>query len=260
MGMTLTFPGAPLASEPPLTTNYAIDGPRHRLLLHPFPRRVRARFAGEVVLDSTRGALLHESNILPRLYVPLEDVRADLLEQTDHSTHCPFKGDASYWSVRVGDRVAENAVWTYEEPIDEASWLRGLVSVYPERMDAWLDEDEEVTGLRDPYHRVDARRSSRRIEVRFDGQVIARSERPVVVAETGLPLRFYLPREDVDAELHPSETTKACPYKGRASYWSLDGVEDVAWSYEEPLESMLAAPGHVTFDASKVEVSELALD
>jgi uncharacterized protein (DUF427 family) len=260
MSMSLTFPGAPLASEPPLTTNYAIDGPRHRLLLQPFPRRVRARFAGEVVLDSTRGALLHESNILPRLYVPLDDVRADLLERTDHSTHCPFKGDASYWSVRVGDHVAENAVWTYEEPIDEASWLRGLVSVYPERMDAWLDEDEEVTGLRDPYHRVDARRSSRRIEVRSDGQVLARSQRPVVVAETGLPLRFYVPREDVAAELRPSETTKACPYKGRASYWSLDGVEDVAWSYEEPLESMLAARGHVSFDASKVEVTELALD
>jgi uncharacterized protein (DUF427 family) len=258
--MTLTFPGAPLASEPPATTNYAIEGPRHRLLLHPFPRRVRARFAGEVVLDSTRGALLHESNILPRLYVPLEDVRADLLERTDHSTHCPFKGDASYWSVRVGDRVAENAVWTYEDPIDEASWLRGLVSVYPERMDAWLDEDEEVTGLRDPYHRVDARRSSRRIEVRSDGEVLARSERPVVVAETGLPLRFYLPREDVAAELRPSDTTKTCPYKGRAAYWSLEAIEDAAWSYEAPLESMLGARGHVCFDASKVDVSELALD
>ena len=260
MGMTLTFPGAPLASEPPITTNYAIDGPRHRLLLHPFPRRVRARFAGEVVLDSTRGALLHESNILPRLYVPLEDVRADLLERTDHTTHCPFKGDASYWSVRVGDRVAENAVWTYESPIAEASWLLGLVSVYLERMDAWLDEDEEVTGLRDPYHRVDARRSSRRIEVRAGGEVLARSERPVVVAETGLPLRFYLPREDVSAELRPSDTTATCPYKGRASYWSLDGIEDVAWSYEEPLESILAARDMVCFDASKVEVSELALD
>jgi uncharacterized protein (DUF427 family) len=257
--MTLTFPGAPLASEPPTTTNYAIDGPRHRLLLHPFPRRVRARFAGEVVLDSTRGALLHESNILPRLYVPLEDVRADLLERTEHTTHCPFKGDASYWSVRVGDRVAENAVWTYERPIAEASWLRGLVSVYPERMDAWLDEDEEVTGLRDPYHRVDARRSSRRIEVRSDGRVLARSEHPVVVAETGLPLRFYLPREDVAAELRPSTTTATCPYKGRSSYWSLDDVEDVAWSYAQPLESMLAARDMVCFDASKVEVAELPI-
>jgi uncharacterized protein (DUF427 family) len=256
--MSLTFPGAPLASEPPATTNYAIDGPRHRLLLHPFPRRVRARFAGEVVLDSTRGALLHESNILPRLYVPLEDVRADLLERTDHASHCPFKGDASYWSVRVGDRVAENAVWTYEHPIDEASWLRGLVSVYPERMDAWLDEDEEVTGLRDPYHRVDARRSSRRIEVHADGELVARSERPVVVAETGMPLRFYLPREDVLADLRPSATTAIDAYKGEASYWSLDGIEDVAWSYGDPLESMLTARGTVCFDDTKVEVRELA--
>ncbi len=258
--MTLTFPGAPLASDPPATTNYAIEGPRHRLLLHPFPRRVRALFAGEVVLDSTRGALLHESNILPRLYVPLEDVRADLLERTDHATHCPFKGDASYWSVRVGDRVAENAVWTYEEPIAEAAWLRGLVSVYPERMDTWLDEDEEVTHLRDPYHRVDARRSSRRIEVRADGAVLARSDRPVVVAETGLPLRFYLPREDVLAELRPSATTASCAYKGESSYWSLDSVEDVGWSYADPLESMLKARDHVSFDASKVEVLELAGD
>jgi uncharacterized protein (DUF427 family) len=258
--MSLTFPGAPLASEPPATTNYAIEGPRHRLLLHPFPRRVRARFAGEVVLDSTRGALLHESNILPRLYVPLEDVRADLLERTDHATHCPFKGDASYWSVRVGDRVAENAVWTYEQPIAEAEWLRGLVSVYPERMDTWLDEDEEVAGLRDPYHRVDARRSSRRIEVRAGGELVARSERPVVVAETGGALRFYLPREDVIADLQASATTAICPYKGQASYWSLDGVEDAAWSYEDPLEAMLAARGNVAFDASKVEVLELAGD
>ena len=128
--MTLTFPGAPLASEPPATTNYSIDGPRHRLLLHPFPRRVRARFAGEVVLDSTRGALLHESNILPRLYVPLEDVRADLLERTDHTTHCPFKGDASYFSLRDGP---ENAVWSYEAPYDEMTAIKERLAFYPDK-------------------------------------------------------------------------------------------------------------------------------
>jgi len=240
--MSLTFPGAPLAAEPPTTTNYDIEGPKHRLFLHPFPRRVRATFAGETVLDSTRGALLHESQILPRLYVPLEDVRADLLERTDHSTHCPFKGDASYWSVRVGDRVSENAVWTYEDPLPDAEWLRGLVSIYPERLDAWFDEDEQIDGhLRDPYHRVDARSSSRRIEVRAGGDVIAQSERPVVVFETGVQLRFYLPREDVTAPLVRTETTSVCPYKGSATYWSLDGIDDAAWSYEEPLESMLKA-------------------
>ena len=256
--MSLTFPGGPLASDSPTSTNYDIDGPKHRLFLHPFPRRVRATFAGETVLDSTRGALLHESNILPRLYIPLEDVRADLLERTDHSTHCPFKGDASYWSVRVGDRVAENAVWTYGEPIAEAAWLRGLVSVYPERMEAWFDEDEQVPRLRDPYHRVDARQSSRRIEVRLAGEVVVRSDRPVVVDETGVPLRFYIPREDVGAALVASDTTRVCPYKGTASYWSLDGIEDAAWSYEQPLESMLTARSHLCFDAEKVEVLEVA--
>jgi uncharacterized protein (DUF427 family) len=63
----------------------------------------------------------------------------------------------------------------------------------------------------------------------------------------------------VSAALRPSDTTQTCPYKGRAAYWSLDGIEDVAWSYQEPLESMLAARDNVCFDASKVEVSELAL-
>ncbi len=256
--MSLTFPGGPLAADSPTDVNFAIDGPRHRLFLHPFPRRVRARFAGETVLDSVRGALLHESSILPRLYVPLEDLRTDLLERTDHATHCPFKGDASYYSIRVGDRVAENAVWTYEEPIEGAEWLRGLASVYPERVDGWLDEDEEVVGrLRDPYHRVDARRSSRRIEVRAGGELVARSERPVVVAETGVPLRFYLPREDVLVDLRASETATTCPYKGHATFWSLDGVQDACWSYEEPLEAMLGAAGHVAFDVEKVEVREL---
>jgi uncharacterized protein (DUF427 family) len=257
--MSLTFTGAPLAAEPPATTNYDIDGPKHRLFLHPFPRRVRARLAGATILDSTRGALLHESQILPRLYIPLQDLRADLLERTEHSTHCPFKGDASYWSVRVGDRVAENAVWTYEDPLPAAEWLRGLVSVYPERMDAWFDEDEEIHGhLRDPYHRVDARRSSRRVEVRRDGDVVARSDRPVVVFETGVPLRFYIPREDIAAPLVASDTTTVCPYKGIASYWSLEHVEDAAWSYEDPLEAMTKAEGFVTFDAAKVEVVEVA--
>ena len=256
--MSLTFPGGPLAVEPPPTTNYPIGGPRHRLFLDPFPRRVRARLAGETVLDTTRGALLHESALLPRFYAPLDDVRADLLERTDHATHCPFKGDASYWSIRVGDRVAENAVWTYEDPIPEARWLKGLASIYPERVDAWLDEDEEIDGhLRDPYHRVDARRSTRRLEVRAGDELVARSERLAVVFETGLPLRFYLPREDVLADLRPSPTRAVCPYKGRASYWSLDGVEDAAWSYEEPLEAMIGARGYVAFDAEKVDVREV---
>ena len=59
---------------------------------------------------------MHESNHIPLYYFPVEDVRMDLQEKTDNSTHCPYKGDASYWSVKVGDRIAENAVWGYEKP------------------------------------------------------------------------------------------------------------------------------------------------
>ncbi|MGH2803228.1 MAG: DUF427 domain-containing protein, partial [Thermoleophilaceae bacterium] len=114
--MTLTLSNGPLSGHPPDTTNYEVRGPEHRLLLQEFPRRVRAELAGETVLDTRRGKLLHETGHLPQLYIPDEDLRDDLLEPSDHRTHCPFKGDASYWSVRAGGRLAENAVWAYPEP------------------------------------------------------------------------------------------------------------------------------------------------
>ena len=255
--MSLTFPGAPLASEPPATTNYAIDGPR-TASSSALPAPGARALAGEVVFDSTRDALLHESNMLPRLYVPLEDVRADLLERTDHATHCPFKGDATYWWVRVGDRVAENAVWTYEEPIAEAAWLHGLVGVYLERMDTWLDEDEEVTRPPRPLpprrrapqlaaHRGPRRRRGAR-----------RSERPVVVAETGLPAALLPPARGRARRAAPQRhDRRPAPTRARRRTGRSAASRTSGWSYADPLESMLKARGHVSFDASKVEVLEL---
>jgi uncharacterized protein (DUF427 family) len=251
--MTLTLDHGPLSGDPPDTTNYRLDGPRHKLLLHPFPRRIRAMLGGETVADSRRAGLLHETGILPRLYIPVEDVRMDLLERTDHTTHCPFKGDASYWTVRAGGREAENAAWGYEEPLEPAAWLRGHVSFYTERMDAWYDEDEEVHGhVRDPYHRVDVRASSRRVRVRLGETVLAETERPWVLSETGLPNRLYVPREDVREELLEASGTRThCPYKGDAAYWSIrvDGrrVDDAAWSYPEPFEDALKVRGALCF-------------
>jgi uncharacterized protein (DUF427 family) len=255
--MSLTRTPGPLAGSPPETTNYSIEGPKHRLLLHPFPRRVRARFGGATVLATTGGSLLHETALLAVLYVPLGDVDTGVLEPTGHTTHCPFKGDARYWSVRVGDRLAENAVWGYPEPLPEVPWLAGLVAFYWSRMDAWFDEDEQVFGhLRDPFHRVDARRSSRHVRVTADGTLLADSHRPVVVSETGHPNRWYLPPDDVALDLLTSSTTTSvCPYKGTASYWSLrSGPTDVAWSYPAPLESVLPAAHHLSFLGEGVTV------
>lgn len=258
--MSLTFAGAPLASRPPEDVNYRIEGPKHLLYFHEFPRRVRAVFGGAVVADTVRGRLLHESNLLPVLYFPREDVESAYLEPSEHATHCPFKGDAAYWSLRVGERVAENAAWAYPQPHEGAAWLDGYVAFYWPSLDRWLDEDEEVEGhLRDPYHRVDVRETSRPVRVLVDGEVVAETARAMLLSETGLPNRFYIPPEDVRRELlEPSDTRTVCPYKGRASYWSLrlDGrsVEDAAWSYPEPLENAVKAGGHLCFDPRKVRV------
>ncbi|WP_116050369.1 DUF427 domain-containing protein [Amycolatopsis palatopharyngis] len=253
--MSLTISDGPLSRRAPDTTNYTISGPAHNLLMHPFPRRVRAEFGGETVADSTRGMLLHETGLLPQLYFPEEDIRADLLEPTEHTTHCPFKGDASYRTARAGGRVAENAVWSYPQPTAEAPWLAGYAAFYWDSMDAWWDEDEQVHGhLRDPYHRVDARVSSRHVRVLDGDQLLADSDRPLLLSETGLPNRFYLPRADVRIELlKPTETESVCPYKGTATYVGRDG-QDLAWIYERPLEDATKIAGHVCFDPGKVRV------
>jgi uncharacterized protein (DUF427 family) len=237
--MSLTLPGAPLSGQPAGAFNGDVRAPRHLLYFEPTPKRIRVEFGGETIADSTGAHLLFETGVLPLYYFPVADVRMDLLERTAHTTHCPVKGDAAYWTVSAGGRTAENAVWGYPEPI--APWLDGFVAFYWDAMDAWYEEDEQVFGHpHDPYSRIDVLRSSRRVKVSVDGTVLAESARPTILFETGLPVRHYLPREDVRLDLlTPSETTSWCAYKGQAGYWSYGSV-DVAWTYEEPLRE--AAP------------------
>jgi uncharacterized protein (DUF427 family) len=246
--MSLTYAHGPLAAEPP-DANFTIDGPKHRIVFQPVGRRIRLLLGDATVVDTTGAMLLHETGIRPRLYVPLADATGGMLTATDTTTFCPFKGDASYRTVTAGGREAVDALWTYEEPIDTAPWLKGYAGVYEERFDRILDEDEPVLGhLTDPFHRVDVRSTGVRVTVRTeDGTVLADSTRAVLVAETGLANRYYLPREDVQVELTPSATSSVCPYKGTASYWSIPGHEDVAWSYETPLAESARIAGLVSF-------------
>ena len=255
--MTLTLGDGPLGGRPGGTFNFELDGaPQHRIYFQDYPRRLRAVIGGRVVLDSIRGRLLHETGIPPVPYLPLEDFAADLLERTDHSTHCPFKGDASYWTIRVGDRVEENAVWTYEDPKPEAAWLRGYAAVYWDKADRWLLEEEPVFGhLRDPVHRVDVHESSRPVTVTAGGTVVARSDRPKLRFETGLPPRVYVPAADLaPGVLSAAATRTVSPYKGEATYWSLPDAEDAAWSYEAPLPEAIKVQGHVSFLHDDVQV------
>jgi uncharacterized protein (DUF427 family) len=252
--MSLTRGDGPLTREP-AESNYTIEGPAHRIFFEPFTRRVRAELAGETVIDTRNARLLHETGIAARLYVPLADVRADRLEPSELTTFCPFKGDATYRSLRVGDRIAQDALWLYEHPIETARWLEGYAGVYMDRFDRWLDEDDEVVGhLPDPYHRVDIRHSSRKVRVTAGDAVLAETSEPLIVSETGIVDRVYVPRSDVLVELERSERVTACPYKGYSTYWSTSDAPDIAWSYETPLPESLRLAGYVSFDGEGVEV------
>lgn len=255
--MGLTLSRGPLAEQRSPEVNYRIDGPDRLLFFGDFPRRVRARFGGQTVFDTRTGRLLHETGLLPVLYVPESDVTAALLEESRHTTHCPFKGEAAYWNIRVGDRTAKNAVWAYPAPVPGAAWLRGYQAFSWESMDAWYDEGEQVHGhLRDPYHRVDVRVCDDRVRVWAGERLLAESTAAMVLSETGLPNRYYLPRRDVRVELAPSSTSMVCPYKGVSSYWHVPELPDAAWSYEEPLPDAVKISRYVCFghDGVRTEV------
>ena len=140
----------------------AIAKPPKKIVFEPTGRRIRVEFGGTVVADSSRAMLMLETGHLPVYYLPIDDLRLDLMPATEHTSFCPYKGVARYRSVAVAGRTAENAVWTYPDPLPGAPALAGYAAFYWDRMDRWLEEDEEVfRHPRDPYKRVDALPSSR---------------------------------------------------------------------------------------------------
>jgi uncharacterized protein (DUF427 family) len=258
--MSLTVGTGPFGQHPAGAFNVELPRRKGLIYFEDSPRRIRARFAGEEIVDSRHAKMLHEHAHLPIYYFPRDEVRMNLLEPTDHSTHCPFKGDASYWSVRVGDRVAENAVWGYPDPIDEAPPLADYLAFYWRKMDEWYEEDEPaIVHARDPYHRVDVLESSRHVRVSVNGELVAESRRPLVLFETGLPTRWYLPREDVRADLLvASDKQTGCAYKGFASYHSVrigdDMEEDLVWYYPEPRPEVERIAGYLAFFNERIDL------
>jgi uncharacterized protein (DUF427 family) len=258
MGM-MTGTG-PLSPKPAGSFNFDPPPPGMAVYLEPTPKRVRVFLAGEAVADSRSAMILSESGLQPVYYFPPEDVRAELLEPTEKHTHCPKKGDASYYTVRIGDREAKDAAWYYPEPLEAAPPIKDLIAFYWDRMDTWMEEDEEIIGHpRDPYHRVDLRRTSRHVKVSLEGQRLAETTRAVALFESNLPTRWYIPREDVVAELVPSDTETICPYKGHAQYYSvrLEGaevVEDLIWYYADPFSDALGVAGMLCFYNEKVDL------
>ena len=226
--------------------------------VEPVPRRIRAYAGGEKVLDTTRALYVWEWPNYPQYYIPLADVRADLLDPEGHSQQTA-RGVVRVHALRAGKVHRARAARVLAE--SSVAGLSGTVRFDWAAMDAWFEEDDQVfVHPRSPYTRVDALRSNRPVRVELDGVLLADAGASVMVFETGLPTRYYLSRTDVDFDhLIGSGTVTACPYKGITSaYWSVqagDAVhKDLAWAYDFPTRQLLPIAGLIAFYNEKVDI------
>jgi uncharacterized protein (DUF427 family) len=247
----------PLGKQPAGAFNFEPPPPGKALYLEPTPKRLRVEVGGVTIADSRRAMMLHESGQQPIYYFPPQDVRADVLEDSVRHTHCPKKGDASYYTIRAGGQVVKDGAWYYPDPLPGAPPITGLIAFYFNRMSRWLEEGEEIgVHPRDPYHRIDVVATDRHIRILLEGTLLAETDRALALFESNLPTRWYLPIEDVQAQLEPSDTITRCPYKGTAGYYSIEieGGKDLIWYYEQPLSEVARIKGLVCFFNEKVDL------
>jgi uncharacterized protein (DUF427 family) len=220
--MSLTTGSAPFGHRP--AGRFNLDIPVNEVLyVDPSPRWIRASRGAETVIDSRHAKLLHQSGALARYFFPRDDVRWDLLDDV--------------------------------EPVPPPAGAPGLddhVTFPWAAFDAWYEEDEQLLGHAiDPYHRVDVRPTSRRIAISSGGTVLADSTRAKALFETGLPPRWYVPREDIRVDLEASDLRTECAYKGVASYYSVtsgnERLENIAWTYPDPRHDAEPVRDYVCF-------------
>ena len=235
-------------------------GPVPELHLEPIGKRVRALIGDVAVADSTRVMMMYEPSRLGVYHFPVEDVRIDLLVPGDRVETSPQKGDATYYSITVDGRTVENAAWRYQAPPAEHAEIAGYIAFHWRLMDAWFEEDEEVfVHAKDPHHRIDILRSSRRVQVVIGGETVADTTSARFLFETGLPVRYYIPAGDVRTDLlRTSDTVTACAYKGTTTaYWQADtgdgNIRDVAWSYATPADETAKIAGMIAFFNERVD-------
>ena len=127
-------------------------GPDHPITLEPAANRWRAQFAGHVIADSGEAIILREADYPPRVYFPRKDVAMEYMSRTERSSHCPYKGDAAYYTVLMDGQFAEDALWTYEQPYPAMEPIAGYLSFYPEKIEIYEVSEAEVNpdGARAP--------------------------------------------------------------------------------------------------------------
>lgn len=219
----------------------------------PIDKWVRGRLGDVLVLETREPLLVWQDGFPPVYAFARDEVAAGVLRPASGSSYTggwffgPHRPVREWYDVVVGDDVVECGAWALEDLPE-----RVVLTWEPGRL-AWTEEDDAV-GLhpRDPHKRVETLRSSRHVDVLVGDTVVASSDRPVLLLETDLPTRYYLPRADVRVGLlAPTGNRSACPYKGTADhYWTFPGppeVVNVAWSYSAPLPAVADIAGRISF-------------
>lgn len=230
----------------------------------PSDKWVRAFVGSTAVVDSREPLLFYEESFpVPGYAFTKQDVRTDLLRaSSDEPAREPFfflpKGPVAQWfDLEIDGRTIRHAAWSRDAP-ELADLL--IFSWQPGLLDRWLEEEEEVAGHpRDPHSRVDALASSRHVVVSLNGTALGDTTKPVLLFETGLPTRYYLPRDSVNfAALSPSSNTSHCPYKGVTDeYWDVIGQPEgrnAAWSYSQPYPAVAKIKDMVAFYNEFVDI------
>jgi uncharacterized protein (DUF427 family) len=218
----------------------------------PTPKRLRAVLEGRTVLDTRDALLVYEPRrVVPWYAVPAADLRLELTEQDPTPVPEPIAPvlppQHNDWHTVPGRSLHLDGYGEVAFRPDDPD-LGGRVIVHWEPFE-WREEDEPVIGHpHDPFKRIDVLRSDRHVRVEVDGRTVAESSRPMMLIETSLPVRWYLPPADVRTDLlTPSDTRTVCAYKGVASYLSAEGAADVAWFYPAPLHDALQVKDLICF-------------
>jgi uncharacterized protein (DUF427 family) len=231
--------------------------PERVLYAEPLRRRLRADLGGGTVVQSDHAVLLFEPGRYPGRLLPADRLRRwrAAAEQAPQRTPGPRRDRL----VRGHRRRAPGAARRLAacRAARHAAILERKVALAWRAMDGFYEEDDRILGhAADPYHRIDIRRTSRRLVVRAGDRVVADTASPLVLYESGFAPRWYVPRSDVVAEaLVFAQLQTFCPYKGIASFYDIDGIRQAAWSYHAPYDEMAVIGDLVSLEPDKVVVT-----
>jgi uncharacterized protein (DUF427 family) len=230
--------------------------PERLLFAEPLRRRMRVRFGGEWIVDSENVMLLHEPGRYPVAYFAKADIAAGALQSSDHTSQHRDLGPTAWYVVRAGDQEAPRGAWEHMELPTYARDLEDRVAFAWRAMDAFYEEDERILGhAADRYHRIDIRRTSRRLVARSGERVVADTTGAMVLYESGFAPRWYVPRADIDdSALTVNEAQTFCPYKGICSYYDIGETRRAAWSYRNAFTEVVRISDFISFEPDKLTV------